>query len=95
LMKHLDHGKTTIHDNIITQRKTKYLKYDIYPRDMSTPNISMICLAVVAESSTSFKATSSEQVAVKPSPATSKLVWGIGTSGCPELDLLIIACLQE
>jgi hypothetical protein len=53
-----------------------YLKYDIYPRDASTPNISMTCLAATTESSTNFKASFSEQVAVKPSHAASKLARG-------------------
>jgi hypothetical protein len=43
---------------------------------MSIPNISMICPAVTAESSTSFKASSSLQVTVKPSPTVSKSARG-------------------
>jgi hypothetical protein len=36
----------------------KYLKYYIYPKGMSTPNIYITCLAITVESSTSFKASS-------------------------------------
>jgi hypothetical protein len=39
---------------------------------MSTPNISMTCLAITAKSSTSYKTSSSLQVTAKPSPAASK-----------------------
>jgi hypothetical protein len=39
---------------------------------MSTPNISTTCHAVIAESSTSFKASSSLHVTMKPSPTASK-----------------------
>jgi hypothetical protein len=39
---------------------------------MSTTNIAMTCPAVTAKSSTSFRASSSLQVTVKPSPAASK-----------------------
>jgi hypothetical protein len=65
---------TSIHDSIATWREdSKYLNYIItYPRDMSTPSISTMCPVVAAESSTSFKASSSLQVTAKPSPATSK-----------------------
>jgi hypothetical protein len=44
-----------------------------YPRDMSTGSISMMCPAIIAESSMSFKASSSLQVAAKPSPTASRL----------------------
>jgi hypothetical protein len=44
----------------------------IYPGDISIPNISKICPTVTAKSSTSFKASSSLQVSVKPSPIASK-----------------------
>jgi hypothetical protein len=69
---------TSIHDSITTWREdSKYLKYIItYPRDMSTPSISMKCLAVRAESSMSLKASSSLYVAAKPSLAVSKSAWG-------------------
>jgi hypothetical protein len=66
---------TSINDSIATWRKdSKELNIiTIYPRDMSTPNISMTCPSITAESLTSFKASSSLQVAARPSPATSKL----------------------
>jgi hypothetical protein len=65
---------TSIHDSIATWRKgPKTLSViTIYLRDMSTPNISMICPTVIAESSMSFKAYSSLQVDVKPLPHMSK-----------------------
>jgi hypothetical protein len=60
-------------DSIVTRRKgLKVLKYIIYPWDMSTPNVSMTCPTVTAKSSTSFRASSSLQVTVKPSPNASK-----------------------
>jgi hypothetical protein len=52
------------------------LKYIIYPRDMSTPNISMTCPVVIAESSMSMKASSSLQVTAKPSTIVSKSARG-------------------
>jgi hypothetical protein len=82
----LIHGKTghelaqitSIHDSIATWRKhSKALNIITnYPRDMSTPNISTSCPAVTAESSMSFKDSSSLQVTVKPSLAMSKFAWG-------------------
>jgi hypothetical protein len=50
----------------------------IYPRDISTPNISTTCPAIIAEPSMSFKASSSLQVIVKPSAATSMSAQGYG-----------------
>jgi hypothetical protein len=47
-----------------------------YLKDMSTGSISMICSAATVESSISFRASLSLQVAAKPSPAASKLAWG-------------------
>jgi hypothetical protein len=69
---------TSIHDSIATWRKDSTdLNYVItYPRGMSNPSISTMCPAVTAESSMSFKASSSLQVATKPSPAASKLARG-------------------
>jgi hypothetical protein len=65
----------------VTGRKElEVLKYIFYPRDMSTPNISTTCPTITAESSTGFKASSSLQVTVKPSPAASKSLGGIETS---------------
>jgi hypothetical protein len=61
---------------------------------MSTPNMSTTWSAVLVESSTSFNASSLLQVAAKPSPTMSKSARGIGTSECPESDLLTAACLQ-
>jgi hypothetical protein len=52
------------------RKELEVLKYIIYPRDMSTPKISTTYPAVIVESSTSFKASSSLQV------AASKLAWG-------------------
>jgi hypothetical protein len=82
----LIHGKmghklaqtTSIHDSIATWRKdSKALNVIIiYPRDMSTPNISMTCPTIIAESSMSFKASSSLQVIVKPSPVASNSAQG-------------------
>jgi hypothetical protein len=69
---------TSINDIIGTWRKgSKALNViTIYPRDMSTPNISMTCPTVTAESTVSFKASSSLQVTTKLSPATSKSARG-------------------
>jgi hypothetical protein len=69
---------TSVHDNIVTWRKEpKVQNYTIiYPRDMSTPSISMMCPTITAESSTSFKASSSLYVAAKPSPTASKSAQG-------------------
>jgi hypothetical protein len=73
----LIHGKmghelaqiNSIHDSIATWRKdSKALNViTIYPRDMSTPSISMSCSAITTKSLRSFKASSSLQVAAKPS----------------------------
>jgi hypothetical protein len=73
----LIHGKmghelaqiNSIHDSIATWRKdSKALNViTIYPRDMSTPSISMTCSAITTKSLRSFKASSSLQVAAKPS----------------------------
>jgi hypothetical protein len=54
---------------------------------MSTPNISMTCLAIAAESSTSFKASSSKQVTAKPSPVVSKSAWGYRDFRMPRVRL--------
>jgi hypothetical protein len=72
----------SIHDSIATWRKgSKTLNVvTIYPRNMSIPDISMICPAITVESSTSFKASSSLQVATKTLLATSKSARGIGSS---------------
>jgi hypothetical protein len=79
----------SIHDNMVTGRKMlEILKSIVYPKDMSTPNISTTCPAITVESSTSFKASSSMQVDVKPSPATSTSAQGLGTSGYPESESL-------
>jgi hypothetical protein len=43
---------------------------------MSTPSISTMCPTMIVESSMSFKASSSLQVAAKPSPVVSKLAQG-------------------
>jgi hypothetical protein len=69
---------TSIHDIIATWRKvSKTLNVIIiYPRDISTPSISTIYPTVTAESSMSFKASSSLQVTAKPSPVTSKSAQG-------------------
>jgi hypothetical protein len=67
----------SIHDNIVTWRKElEVLKYIIYPRDMSTPSISTTCPAITEESFTSFKASSSLQVATKPSHVVSESARG-------------------
>jgi hypothetical protein len=65
---------TSIHNSIATWRKDSKALNVItnYPRDISTPNISMICPTVTAECSMSFMASSSLQVTAKPLPATSK-----------------------
>jgi hypothetical protein len=48
--------------------KTTYFNYiAIYPRDMSTPNISITCPPATVESSMSFKASSSLQVTASKS----------------------------
>jgi hypothetical protein len=66
----------SIHDSIVTRREgIEVLKYIIYHRDMSTPNIFTTCPAIIAESLTRFKASLSLQVHEMPSPATSKLAW--------------------
>jgi hypothetical protein len=49
---------------------------DTHPKDILTPNMSTTWSAVLAESSTTFNASSLLQVAVKPSPATSKSARG-------------------
>jgi hypothetical protein len=46
---------------------------NILPYDMSTRSISTMCSAITTESSTSFEASSSVQVAAEPSPAASRL----------------------
>jgi hypothetical protein len=46
------------------------------PYDMSNGSISTIRFTITVESSTSFEASSSVQVAVKPSPATSRSAQG-------------------
>jgi hypothetical protein len=85
----------SIHDNIVTWRKMfKTLRNDTHPKDISTSNMSTIWLAVLAESSTSFNASSSLQVAAKLSPATSKSARGIVTLECPESDSPTTACSQ-
>jgi hypothetical protein len=62
---------------MVTWRKElEVLKYIIYHKDMSTPNISTTYLVVTAKSSTSFKDSSLLQVTVKPSPAASKSARG-------------------
>jgi hypothetical protein len=74
----------SIHDSIVTWRKElDVLKYIIYPRDMSTPSISTTCPAITAESSTSFKASSSLRSLHAPHPSRHG---GTGTSGYRELD---------
>jgi hypothetical protein len=47
-----------------------------YPKDRSTANISTTFSAITTESSTSFKASSSVQVILKPLPTASKSAWG-------------------
>jgi hypothetical protein len=89
----------SIHDNIVTWRKNAWnSKEHCYPKDMTTPNISRTCPVVTVESSTSFKASLSIQVTVKPSPAASKSAWGHLNrlaSGYLELDSPIAACSWE
>jgi hypothetical protein len=77
---------TSIHDSIATWRKgSKALNViTIYPRDMSTPNISTTCPVVAAKSSTSFKASLSLQVTAKPSPTASKSAQGYRELQSPE-----------
>jgi hypothetical protein len=67
--------------------ENKVLKGDIHPRDMLTPNKSTTWPAVLAESSTSFNASSSLQVTAKPSSTVSKLARGYRDFKMPELDL--------
>jgi hypothetical protein len=70
------------------------LKYIVYSRDMSTPSTSTTCPAVIAKSSTSFKASSSLQVTVKPSPVASKSAQGYKDIKIPRVrlaDCLILA----
>jgi hypothetical protein len=85
----------SLHDSVVTWRKgLKVLKYVIYPRDMSTPNISMTCLAITVGSSTSFRPSSLLHVATKPSPAASKLTQGYWDFRIPRVrlpDCLILA----
>jgi hypothetical protein len=59
------------------------LKYNVHPRDMSTT----ICPAAMAESSTSFWASSSLQVSTKPSPAVSKSARGYRDFKIPKVRL--------
>jgi hypothetical protein len=54
---------------------------------MSIPNISMTCPAITAESSTSFKASSSLQAIVKLSPTASKSVQGYRDFKIPRVRL--------
>jgi hypothetical protein len=85
-------NKSSNRVNIVTQMKIlEILKYITYPRDMSTPSISTTC---PAESSTSFKASSSLQVTAKPSPAMSKSARGYKDFKIPRIrltDCLILA----
>jgi hypothetical protein len=55
---------------------TETYKAKVLPYDISTGSISRMCSTVTVESSTSFKPFSSEQVAMKSSPTTSKLAQG-------------------
>jgi hypothetical protein len=57
------------------------------PKDMSTPNMSTTCPATLAESSTSFRASSSLQVAANPSPAMSKSAQGYRDFRIPRVRL--------
>jgi hypothetical protein len=54
---------------------------------MSTPSIAMMCRTITAESSTSFKASSSLQVAAKPSLAASKSARGYKDFKMPRVRL--------
>jgi hypothetical protein len=58
-----------------------------YPRGMSTPSISTMCPAITAESSMSFKASSSLQVIAKPSPVVSKSARGYKDFKMPKVRL--------
>jgi hypothetical protein len=64
-----------------------YLKDDTHPKDISTPNMSTTWSAVFAESSTSFNASSSLQVATKPSTTASKSAWGYRDYRMPKVRL--------
>jgi hypothetical protein len=55
---------------------------------MSTTNISMTCLVATIESLTSFKASSSVQVTMKPSPAVSKSARGYRDFRMPRVRLV-------
>jgi hypothetical protein len=80
---------TSIHESIVTWRKEpKKLNYIIiYPRNMSTPNISTTYPAITIECSTSFKAPSSLQATAKPSPAASKFARGYKDFKIPRVRL--------
>jgi hypothetical protein len=81
-----------LHEGKTQSAKCHYIT--IYPRGMSTPNISMTYPTIIAQTSTSFKASSSLQVTVKPSPAASKLAQGYRDFKIPRVrlaDCLILA----
>jgi hypothetical protein len=58
-----------------------------YLMDISTRSISTICSAVTAESSTNFNASSSLQVATKPSPTASRSAQGYRDFKIPRVKL--------
>jgi hypothetical protein len=65
---------------------------------MSTPSISTTYPAITEESSTSFNASSSMQVTMKTSPASSKLAWGYRELKIPRVrhaDYLILARMMS